>query len=51
MLTLSITSGHCNQLGLVDETLIAFMEMHWKFRGAVTIGDTLHSEVKVIELS
>lgn len=50
MLTLSITSGQFNQLGLVNETVIAFMEMHWKFKGAVKIGDTVHSEIGVLDV-
>ena len=47
MLTLSITSGQFNQLGLVQDTVIGFLAMQWEFQGPVFIGDTVHSLITV----
>jgi 3-hydroxybutyryl-CoA dehydratase len=49
MLGLSIASGLAVRLGFMDETVIAFMGLEWKFRGAIKIGDTIKVKAEVAE--
>jgi 3-hydroxybutyryl-CoA dehydratase len=41
LLGLSIATGLAIRLGFMEETVIAFMGLDWKFRGAIKIGDTI----------
>lgn len=49
MLGLSIATGLAVRLGFLDETVIAFMGLDWKFRGAIKIGDTIKVRAEVAE--
>jgi len=49
LLGLSVASGLWVQLGLLDETLIAFSGLEWKFLAPVHIGDRVHVVVSVVE--
>lgn len=42
MLGLVISSGLSQSLGILDGTIVAFIELKWKFAAPVKIGDTLH---------
>lgn len=48
MLPLSIAVALAARLGFLEETLLAFREIHeWKFSQPVFIGDTIHMEASV----
>lgn len=49
MLGLVISTGLSQSLGILDDTIVAFLELNWKFLAPVKIGDTLHVEQSVIE--
>ena len=49
LLGLSIASGLAVQLGFIEDTVIAFMGIDWKFRGAIKIGDTIHMQAQIAE--
>ena len=49
LLGLSIASGLAVRMGFMEETVIAFMGLDWKFRGAIKIGDTIHVQAQVAE--
>lgn len=49
MLGLVISTGLSQSLGILDDTIVAFLELNWKFLAPVKIGDTLHVEQTVIE--
>jgi len=49
LLGLSIASGLATQLGFIEDTVIAFMGIDWKFRGAIKIGDTIHVQAQIAE--
>ena len=49
MLGLSIATGLAIQLGFMQETVIAFMGLEWKFRGAIKIGDTIKVKAEIAE--
>jgi acyl dehydratase len=49
LLGLSVASGLAVQLGFIEGTVIAFMEINWKFRGAIKIGDTIHLRAQIAE--
>ncbi len=49
MLGLSIATGLAIQLGFMQETVIAFMGLDWKFRGVIKIGDTIRMKAEVAE--
>jgi len=36
-------------LGFIEETVLAFRSLEWKFSAPVFIGDTIHLKVKVKE--
>src|SRR5512139_2530917 len=42
MLGLSIATGLAVQLGFINETVIAFRSIEWKFSAPMKIGDTIH---------
>ncbi len=46
---LSIASGLAIQTGLFDKTLLAFLNMNWKFVKPIRIGDTLTVKLEVVE--
>jgi acyl dehydratase len=48
MLTLAVSTGQQNQLGIFDGTTVAFLGMdRVRFTGPVRFGDTVHTEVTV----
>jgi 3-hydroxybutyryl-CoA dehydratase len=49
LLGLSIATGQAAQLGFIEDTIIAFMGLDWKFRGAIKIGDTIRMRAEVAE--
>lgn len=49
MLGLVISTGLSQSLGILDDTIVAFLELNWKFLAPVKIGDTLHVEQTIIE--
>lgn len=51
LLTLAISSGQQNQLGLFEGTALAFLGMdRVRFTGPVRFGDTIHTELTVKEV-
>ena len=50
LLGLSIASGLAVRLGFMEETVIAFLGLDWKFRAAIKIGDTIHVRGTITEL-
>lgn len=51
MLGLSVATGLAARHGFIEGTALAFREVSWKFSAPVFIGDTIHLEAEVIELS
>jgi acyl dehydratase len=49
MCALSIASGLTIQTGIFDKTLLAFLNMNWKFVKPVRMGDTLTVSLEVLE--
>lgn len=49
LLGLSVASGLAVRLGFLDETVIAFMGLEWKFRAPIKIGDTIHVAAQISE--
>ncbi len=49
-LVLSIAIGLTYQAGFMEETVMAFLSLEWKYSAPVFIGDTIHCEVKIIDL-
>ncbi len=49
-LGLSVATGLIYQLGFLEGTVIAFLELNWKFRAPIKIGDTVHVELTVSAL-
>jgi len=47
LLVLSIASGLAVRLGFMEETVLAFRELTWKFSRPVMIGDTVRLRVVV----
>jgi 3-hydroxybutyryl-CoA dehydratase len=47
LLVLSVATGLSAQMGFIEGTVIAFIGLEWKFKGAVKIGDTVHLVAKV----
>jgi 3-hydroxybutyryl-CoA dehydratase len=43
MLGLSVATGQAYSLGFLEGTIIAFMEINWKFRAPIYIGDTVRT--------
>lgn len=50
LLGAGIAVGLWGRMGLVDGSAIAAIGTEWKFVGAIKIGDTIHSEVEVLEI-
>ena len=49
LLGLSIASGLAVRLGFIEDTIIAFMGLDWKFRAPIKIGDTIHTRAQIAE--
>jgi acyl dehydratase len=49
LLGLSIASGLAVRLGFIEDTVIAFMGLDWKFRAPIKIGDTIHTRAQIAE--
>ncbi len=47
MLGLTVSTGLSQSLGILDDTILAFLSLEWNFRAPVYIGDTLHLEQEV----
>lgn len=47
LLGLSIAVGLQSRLGLIDGTILAFLEVSWKFTGPIVAGDTIHCRGEV----
>ncbi len=50
LLILSVASGQAMRLGFMEDTVIAFRGLDWKFRKPVYIGDTVRLRVTVEEM-
>jgi len=49
LMGLSIAAGLGAQLGFIEETVLAFRGLEWKFSAPIFIGDTIHLKAKVRE--
>jgi 3-hydroxybutyryl-CoA dehydratase len=49
LLGLSYAAGLGAQLGFIEETVLAFRSLEWKFSAPIFIGDTIHLRAKVKE--
>ena len=49
LLGLSIASGLAVRLGFIEDTIIAFMGLDWKFRAPIKIADTIHMLAQIAE--
>jgi 3-hydroxybutyryl-CoA dehydratase len=49
LLGLSIASGLTVRLGFIEDTILAFRSLEWKFGVPIKIGDTIHVHAKVAE--
>jgi 3-hydroxybutyryl-CoA dehydratase len=49
LLVVSITTGLIVQTGIMEGTVHAFRELDWKFSRPVFIGDTIHSDLTIME--
>ena len=49
LMGLSYAAGLGAQLGFIEETVLLFRGLEWKFSAPVFIGDTIHARVKVKE--
>lgn len=49
LLGLSYAAGLGAQLGFIEETVLAFRGLEWKFSAPIFIGDTIHLRTKVKE--
>lgn len=47
LLVLSIASGLAVRLGFMEDTILAFRSLEWKFTKPVFIGDTIHIRVTI----
>ena len=49
LLGLSVAAGLGAQLGFIEETVLAFRSLEWKFSAPIFIGDTIHLKATVKE--
>jgi 3-hydroxybutyryl-CoA dehydratase len=49
LMGLSYAAGLGAQLGFIEETVLAFRGLEWKFSAPIFIGDTIHLRIKVRE--
>jgi 3-hydroxybutyryl-CoA dehydratase len=50
LLGVAVASGLLSRLGMLEDTVLAFREMTWKFKLPIFIGDTVHTRATVTEL-
>jgi len=50
LLGLSIASGLAAQMRFMENTVLAFLGLDWKFRAPIKIGDTIHMHAEVAEM-
>lgn len=50
LLGLSVASGLLAQTGFIQDTILAFHDLEWKFSLPIFIGDTIHTTAAVTEL-
>ncbi len=50
LLGLSVASGLLTQTGFIQDTILAFHDLEWKFSLPIFIGDTIHATALVGEL-
>jgi acyl dehydratase len=50
LLGLAIVSGLAMRLGFMEDTVLAFRSLEWKFSTPIKIGDTIHMRAEVAEL-
>ena len=48
LLILSIASGQAMRLGFMEDTVMAFRGLEWKFGKPVFIGDTVHLRITIV---
>lgn len=51
LLCSGIATGLWGRMGLVDGSAIAALSTEWKFVGAVKIGDTIHCECEILDVT
>mgnify|MGYP002511597236 FL=1 len=51
LLGAGIATGLWGRMGMVDGSAIAALDTYWKFVGAIPIGDTIHCEITVKEIT
>lgn len=49
MLGLAIATGLAERLGILSETVLAFMGLDWKFKAPIKIGDTITARLAIAE--
>jgi 3-hydroxybutyryl-CoA dehydratase len=49
-LGLSIATGLSYQAGFLEETVMAFLSLEWKYSAPIYIGDTIHCTMTITEL-
>ncbi len=49
-LVLSIATGLTTQAGFMEDTVMAFLSLEWKYSLPTFLGDTVHCEVEIIDL-
>ncbi|GAB4571979.1 MAG: MaoC/PaaZ C-terminal domain-containing protein [Anaerolineae bacterium] len=49
-LVLSIATGLTYQAGFMEDTVMAFLSLEWKYSAPTFLGDTIHCEVEIIDL-
>ncbi len=49
LLGLSVATGLATHLGFMENTVLAFRSLEWKFSGPIKIGDTIHMKAEVAE--
>lgn len=47
VLGLSIATGLIYQEGMMEDTIMAFLGLEWKFSAPIFFGDTVHAEVEI----
>lgn len=50
LLALSIASGLTVRLGFIEDTVLAFRSLEWKFGVPIKIGDTIHVHAEVADV-
>lgn len=49
LLGLSFVSGLVTRIGVFDGTILAFLDLEWRFKAPIFIGDTIHFSMKIAE--